>query len=161
MKSSTTVICWARSSSFWGPFQMISTPASRAARAAPAWMDFQNSCVVPLGMTAICRVLEPWAPGASGGLPAAGRKRQGEKETRGQDLDGEGSHGLSIPWKDSARQSGPGKNRGEPPSGRSASAKMVPRPGREPGLPAASRPEEEAYFFFRMGIPVLVVSWTM
>jgi hypothetical protein len=28
------------------------------------------------------------------------------------------------------------------------------------GAPGGVRPEEEDYFFFRMGIPVLVVSWT-
>jgi hypothetical protein len=33
---------------------MISQPVSLAAFCAPAWIDFQNSCVVPLGMTAIC-----------------------------------------------------------------------------------------------------------
>jgi hypothetical protein len=65
MKSSTTVICWARSSSFCGPFQMTSTPSSRAASMAPAWMLFQNSWVVPLGMTAIWRVRPARGPEAS------------------------------------------------------------------------------------------------
>src|ERR1041385_2167223 len=31
--------------------------SSRWAFTAPAWMDFQNSCVVPFGMTAIVKVL--------------------------------------------------------------------------------------------------------
>ena len=57
-KFSTTWICCSRSSSLSGPFQMTCTlvPAafsSSSAFLAPAWMDFQNSCVVPLGMTAI------------------------------------------------------------------------------------------------------------
>src|SRR6478735_11571273 len=41
-----------RSSSLSGPFQITSTLTSRAAFSAPAWTAFQNSCVVPLGMTA-------------------------------------------------------------------------------------------------------------
>ncbi len=61
MKSSTTVICWARSSSFWEPFQKIPTSSSRAAFTAPAWMAFQNSWVIPLGMTAIWSLLAPEA----------------------------------------------------------------------------------------------------
>ena len=48
----TSWICWTRSSSFWGPCQTISTfPSSSAALMAPAWIVFQNSCVVPLGIT--------------------------------------------------------------------------------------------------------------
>src|ERR1017187_7567026 len=58
MKFSTTWICCSRSSSRRGPFQMMLTAmplaaSSRLALTAPASMDFQNSCVVPLGMTAI------------------------------------------------------------------------------------------------------------
>src|SRR4051794_36684258 len=53
VKSSTTLICSSRSSSLSGPFQMISQPVSWLAFTAPAWMVFQNSCVVPLGMTAM------------------------------------------------------------------------------------------------------------
>ncbi len=52
-KSSTTEICASRSSSFSGPFQRISTVSSLEALTAPAWIDFQNSCVVPFGMTAM------------------------------------------------------------------------------------------------------------
>ena len=61
--SSTTAICEAESSSLSGPFQMISQPISCAALLAPAWIDFQNSCVVPLGMTAMVLV-PPEAAGA-------------------------------------------------------------------------------------------------
>ena len=55
-KPSTTCTCCSRSSSRSGPFHMIVTgvPAafsSRSAFTAPAWMAFQNSCVVPFGMT--------------------------------------------------------------------------------------------------------------
>ena len=96
MKSSTTVICWARSSSFCGPFQMISTPSSRAARTAPAWIDFQNSWVVPLGMTAMLQGLRPGRAGRVGGLLGAGREGQRRAETHDQGLGREGSHGLSI-----------------------------------------------------------------
>jgi hypothetical protein len=57
MKFSTTCTCCSRSSSRRGPFQMMATsmPAafsSRCACSAPAWIDFQYSSVVPLGMTA-------------------------------------------------------------------------------------------------------------
>src|SRR5688572_10223019 len=57
-KSSTTWICAVRSSSLSGPFQITSTASARAARSAPACTDFQNSCVVPLGITAMRRALE-------------------------------------------------------------------------------------------------------
>src|SRR5215211_8817199 len=50
---STTLICSARSSYFSGPFQIICAPASSAALRAPASTVFQNTWVVPLGMTAI------------------------------------------------------------------------------------------------------------
>ena len=67
MKPSTTWICCSRSSSRSGPFQMILTVSpfavsSCAACIAPAWMVFQNSCVVPFGMTAMVNVLPapPW-----------------------------------------------------------------------------------------------------
>src|SRR5262245_39584282 len=49
----TTSIWPLRSSSLSGPFHTISTPISREALTAPAWTAFQNSCVVPLGITAI------------------------------------------------------------------------------------------------------------
>src|SRR5262249_21693224 len=58
-KLCTTSICCLRSSSFRGPFQTISTPRSFEALAAPACTAFQNSWVVPLGMTAILRGLPP------------------------------------------------------------------------------------------------------
>ena len=53
-KFSTTWICCSRSSSFNGPFQMISTAtpfarSSSRALNAPALTAFQNSFVVPLG----------------------------------------------------------------------------------------------------------------
>ena len=51
--SSTAAICWERSSSLCGPFQTISTSSSWEALMAPAWIDFQYSCVVPMGMTAM------------------------------------------------------------------------------------------------------------
>src|SRR5438034_2414424 len=59
---STTWTCCSRSSSRSGPFQMIVTgcpcaDSSREAWTAPAWMLLQNSCVVPLGITAIVRPL--------------------------------------------------------------------------------------------------------
>ena len=57
MKFSTTSIWSSRSSSCSGPFQMIFTPSSCAAFSAPACTDFQNSCVVPLGMTAMASVV--------------------------------------------------------------------------------------------------------
>ena len=48
----TSWICWTRSSSFCGPCQITSTfPSSSAALSVPAWSVFQNSCVVPLGIT--------------------------------------------------------------------------------------------------------------
>ncbi len=50
---SKTCICSLRSSSLSGPFQTISAPSSRPAASAPAWTAFQNSWVVPIGMTAI------------------------------------------------------------------------------------------------------------
>ena len=55
---STTCTCCSRSSSRSGPFQVrvTFTPLasnSCAAFTAPAWMAFQNSCVVPLGTTPI------------------------------------------------------------------------------------------------------------
>jgi hypothetical protein len=37
-------------------------------------------------------------------------------------------------------------------------AKVVPHPRRETGSPAFSTVEKGDYFFFRMGIPVFVVS---
>ena len=53
MKSCMTLIWPSRSSSSNGPFQRISMlPSSFAAFSAPAWTDFQNSCVVPFGITA-------------------------------------------------------------------------------------------------------------
>ena len=57
-KPSTTWTCCSRSSSRSGPFQVMVTftpfsLSSRSAFTAPAWMAFQNSCVVPLGMTPI------------------------------------------------------------------------------------------------------------
>jgi hypothetical protein len=55
----TTSICCLRSSSLSGPFHTISTPISFDALTAPAWTAFQNSCVVPLGTTAILRGLPP------------------------------------------------------------------------------------------------------
>lgn len=51
MKLSTMSTCSFRSSSFSGPFQAISRSSSRAALTAPRTV-FQNSCVVPFGMTA-------------------------------------------------------------------------------------------------------------
>ena len=42
-----------------GPFQTISTPSSRDAFTAPACTLFQNSWVVPFGMTAIRMGLAP------------------------------------------------------------------------------------------------------
>src|SRR5688500_8694154 len=59
---STTLICSARSSSFSGPFQIISTPASSAALRAPASTVFQKTWVVPLGMTAMRFPLAPPPP---------------------------------------------------------------------------------------------------
>ena len=52
VKLCTKSTCDLRSSSLSGPFQITSTLTSRAAFSAPAWTAFQNSCVVPLGMTA-------------------------------------------------------------------------------------------------------------
>ena len=60
--SSTRRICASRSSSFSGPCHLISTPNSFAAFSAPACTDFQNACVVPLGMTAM--VVAPLPEGA-------------------------------------------------------------------------------------------------
>ncbi len=45
-----------------GPFQTISTLSSLAAFAAPAWTAFQNSCVVPLGTTAMRSFFSEPAP---------------------------------------------------------------------------------------------------
>ena len=53
MNPSTSDTCAARSSSRSGPRQMMETPSSCAAFAAPAWMLCQNTCDVPFGMTAI------------------------------------------------------------------------------------------------------------
>ena len=53
VKLCTRSTCDFRSSSLSGPFQMISTFSSLAAFAAPACTAFQNSCVVPLGTTAM------------------------------------------------------------------------------------------------------------
>ena len=63
-KPSTTCTCCSRSSSRSGPFQVMVTgvPAalsSRSALTAPAWIDFQNSCVVPFGITAIDSAFPP------------------------------------------------------------------------------------------------------
>src|SRR4051794_23276394 len=49
---STSPICCAASFSVTGPFQRIVTPVSSAAFCAPACTLCQNTCVVPLGMTA-------------------------------------------------------------------------------------------------------------
>src|SRR5262245_31976473 len=56
-KFSTTLICSSRSSSRPGPFQITSTPRSSCTLLAPAWIDFQNSCVVPFGITAMRRLV--------------------------------------------------------------------------------------------------------
>src|SRR5687767_5425307 len=61
VKFSTTEICWSRSSSRSGPFQFTFTftlpvESSRSALRAPAWIDFQNSWLVPLGITAMLYV---------------------------------------------------------------------------------------------------------
>ena len=58
VKFSTSAICWSRSSSLSGPFQMRSTVMpcvfnSSTARSPPAWTLFQNSCVVPFGIIAM------------------------------------------------------------------------------------------------------------
>src|SRR5688572_29710875 len=52
----------------------MSTSSSRAAFTAPACTLFQNSCVVPLGMTAILS-----RPGAFGALPDADSEREQAK----------------------------------------------------------------------------------
>src|SRR4051794_6913203 len=58
-----TMSIWLlRSSSLSGPFQMMLTLLSLAALAAPACTAFQNSWVVPLGITAMV------SEGFSGGL---------------------------------------------------------------------------------------------
>src|ERR1700722_20179445 len=54
-KDCTTSICSLRSSSRRGPFHTTSMSSSRAAFTAPACTLFQNSCVVPLGTTAMTR----------------------------------------------------------------------------------------------------------
>ena len=82
-KSSTTLICSSRSSSRSGPFQMMSTLSSFPALIAPAWTDFQNSCVVPLGMTAICGL--PESPASSDRKRRAICSRQPGEETRSGD----------------------------------------------------------------------------
>ena len=81
--SSMTEICWPRSSSTCGPFQTISTLRSPAAFSAPAWMDFQYSWVVPIGMTATVRRDSsgdgpPWQPKKRNASPAraAGSRRR-------------------------------------------------------------------------------------
>ena len=87
---STIWICSLRSSSLSGPFQMISTPSSRAAVRAPAWTDFQNSWVVPMGMTAILN-RRPAAGRPSPGARQAAAKRvrpasAAAKDRRGPDM---------------------------------------------------------------------------
>src|SRR4051812_27095653 len=72
VKPSTTCTCCSRSSSRSGPFQMMRTLSpealsSWAACTAPAWMLFQNSCVVPFGITARVSVLP--APDAAAPEP--------------------------------------------------------------------------------------------
>jgi len=55
-KFSTTLTCDSLSSSLSGPIHITSTPrsfSSCSALTAPAWIDFQKMCVVPLGITAI------------------------------------------------------------------------------------------------------------
>ena len=52
-KPSTSDTCESRSSSRSGPRHTMSTFWSAAAFAAPAWMLCQNTCEVPLGITAI------------------------------------------------------------------------------------------------------------
>ena len=74
--SCTSLICSPRSSSLSGPCQITSTsPCSSAAFRAPAWIDCQNSCVVPFGMTmtrhrlpSCRRVAAPCVCGTLGGL---------------------------------------------------------------------------------------------
>jgi hypothetical protein len=54
VKRSTMFCCSWIMSSLAGPCQMIATsPCSSAALRAPAWIDCQNQCVVPLGITTI------------------------------------------------------------------------------------------------------------
>src|SRR5439155_9818101 len=69
-KRSTSDICDSRSSSRSGPRQMIDTPSSFAAFAAPAWMLCQKTCDVPFGTTAI---VNPPVPAAGARLHAAAK----------------------------------------------------------------------------------------
>ena len=62
------ILIWpSLSFSLLAPSQTMFTSSSVAARIAPAWTDFQKSCVVPLGMTAIVSFL---AGDFSPGVPA-------------------------------------------------------------------------------------------
>ena len=65
----TRSICCFRSSSLSGPFQMTSTSSSLDAFTAPACTAFQNSWVVPLGMTAIFSLAPPALPDPSAAEP--------------------------------------------------------------------------------------------
>ncbi len=83
-KFSTTWICWSRSSSRRGPFQKmrVLTPlllSSCSALTAPAWTDFQNSWVVPLGMTAKVKesAAVATATATSGAIKPANREIMG------------------------------------------------------------------------------------
>ena len=63
----TMPICSRVSLSLAGPFQRICTampcsPRSAAARSAPRWIDCQNSCVSPLGTTAMVYLYVTFGP---------------------------------------------------------------------------------------------------
>src|SRR5512142_3364304 len=94
---STIWICSFRSSSLRGPFQTISTPISFAAARAPAWTDFQNSWVVPIGMTAILRRRPPGPPSFADGLQP-GRARPARMSMR------ETARGASREGRDRRRE---------------------------------------------------------
>ncbi len=82
----STMSIWdLRSSSLSGPFQRMVTPSSCAALAAPAWTLFQNSCVVPLGMTASFQALPGAAPPSDLQESARGREEQGEQGVASRD----------------------------------------------------------------------------
>src|SRR4051812_37247894 len=70
VKLCTKSTCDFRSSSLSGPFHTTSTFSSRAALIAPACTAFQNSCVVPLGTTAM-RSCAGFAPASLAAVPSS------------------------------------------------------------------------------------------
>ena len=75
------------SSSFGGPFHRMSTSDSFAAASAPAWIAFQNSCVVPFGITAMT-TRSCFAPQATNmrATRMSTRTARGEKRMRMDDM---------------------------------------------------------------------------